>query len=213
MLLEDACPHSEVVTLSRGRIQGDWLECGYHGLTFDALGQCRRAPGSDRIPRGARVRAYPVISRYAMIWIWMGDPQLADPAKIFPIPEWSDPVWGRNSGDTMDVECHYLYVTDSLLDPSHVAWVHQSSIADSGIRKCARRYSRQCQRQWPGRERAGRAMWKCRLSTVSSPDFPGDAIGCSTTRCVTPATRSSRQCSSRAALEVRRRNPTRRRSS
>ena len=31
----------------------------------------------------------------------------------------------------MDVECHYLYVTDNLLDPSHVAWVHQSSIADT----------------------------------------------------------------------------------
>jgi phenylpropionate dioxygenase-like ring-hydroxylating dioxygenase large terminal subunit len=55
----------------------------------------------------------------------------ADPAKIFPIPEWSDPAWGRNSGDTKDVECHYLYVTDNLLDPSHVAWVHQSSIADT----------------------------------------------------------------------------------
>jgi phenylpropionate dioxygenase-like ring-hydroxylating dioxygenase large terminal subunit len=128
--LEDACPHRKL-PLSRGRIQGDWLECGYHGLTFDALGQCRRAPGSDRIPRGAQVRAYPVIARYAMIWIWMGDAQLADPAKIFPIPEWSDPAWGRNNGDTMDVECHYLYVTDNLLDPSHVAWVHQSSIADT----------------------------------------------------------------------------------
>jgi phenylpropionate dioxygenase-like ring-hydroxylating dioxygenase large terminal subunit len=47
------------------------------------------------------------------------------------MPAGSDPAWGRNSGDTLDVECHYLYVTDNLLDPSHVAWVHQSSIADT----------------------------------------------------------------------------------
>ena len=62
--LEDACPHRKL-PLSRGRIQGDWLECGYHGLTFDALGpEGVAAPwASDRIPRGARVRAYPVISR------------------------------------------------------------------------------------------------------------------------------------------------------
>ena len=32
----------------------------------------------------------------------------------------------------MDIACHYLYVTDNLLDPSHVAWVHVSSFAGGG---------------------------------------------------------------------------------
>ena len=31
----------------------------------------------------------------------------------------------------MAFPCHYLYVTDNLLDPSHVAWVHQSSFGNS----------------------------------------------------------------------------------
>ena len=32
--LEDACPHRKL-PLSMGRIKGDAIECGYHGLTFD----------------------------------------------------------------------------------------------------------------------------------------------------------------------------------
>ena len=32
----------------------------------------------------------------------------------------------------MDIACHYLCVTDNLLDPSHVAWVHVSSFAGGG---------------------------------------------------------------------------------
>jgi phenylpropionate dioxygenase-like ring-hydroxylating dioxygenase large terminal subunit len=128
--LEDACPHRKL-PLSMGRRQGDTLECGYHGLTFDCSGSCVRAPGSSRIPQGARVRSYPLEQRYGLIWIWMGDAELADPSKICDVPEWGDSAWGMNRGDSMIVACNYLYVTDNLLDPSHVAWVHQSSFGNA----------------------------------------------------------------------------------
>lgn len=126
--LEDACPHRKL-PLSQGRIQGDHLECGYHGLTFDGGGRCVRVPGSDRIPPGARVRSYPLAQRYGLLWIWMGEPALADPTTIFPVEHWGDPAWGVNEVDAMTMACHYLYITDNLLDPSHVSWVHQTSFA------------------------------------------------------------------------------------
>ncbi|WP_345817521.1 aromatic ring-hydroxylating dioxygenase subunit alpha (plasmid) [Paraburkholderia sp. PREW-6R] len=128
--LEDACPHRKL-PLSMGRLCGDHVECGYHGLTFDASGACVRAPATGRIPRGAKVRSYPLAERYGLLWIWMGDPQRADPRAIVEIDEWGDPSWGINRGDAMTVDCHYLYVTDNLLDPSHVAWVHQSSFGNA----------------------------------------------------------------------------------
>jgi vanillate O-demethylase monooxygenase subunit len=34
-------------------------------------------------------------------------------------------------GDAMTVHCNYLYMTDNLLDPSHVAWVHPGSFGDA----------------------------------------------------------------------------------
>ncbi len=129
--LEDACPHRKL-PLSMGRLKGDEVECGYHGLTFDYTGACTRVPGAERIPHVARVRSYPVEERYGLVWIWMGDPALAHPAKIFPVEHYDDPAWGANRGDAMVVDCHYLYLTDNLLDPSHVAWVHQTSFAGAG---------------------------------------------------------------------------------
>jgi phenylpropionate dioxygenase-like ring-hydroxylating dioxygenase large terminal subunit len=129
--LEDACPHRKL-PLSMGRLKGDDVECGYHGLTFDRTGTCTRVPGAEKIPHVARVRSYPVEERYGLLWIWMGDPALADPARIFQVEHWGDPAWGINRGDAMVVDCHYLYLTDNLLDPSHVAWVHQTSFGGAG---------------------------------------------------------------------------------
>ncbi len=130
--LEDACPHRKL-PLSAGNLKGDHVECGYHGLTFDCSGACVAAPTqSDSIPRRAVVRSYPVVDRYRLLWIWMGDPALADPDKIFPVDNFDSPTWGLTDGGVMDINCHYLWMCDNLLDPSHVAWVHVSSFAGAG---------------------------------------------------------------------------------
>lgn len=130
--LEDACPHRKL-PLSKGRLIGDQVECGYHGLTFDRSGGCIAAPTQpNAIPRRARVKSYPVEDRYRLLWIWMGDPALADPDKIFPIANFDNPDWGLTDGGALDIACNYLWVCDNLLDPSHVAWVHVSSFAGAG---------------------------------------------------------------------------------
>ncbi len=131
--LEDACPHRKL-PLSKGRIKDGNLECGYHGLTFDCSGQCVWAPGTGGIPRGARVRRYPVHEKYGLAWIWMGDAAAADPDEILPIPNYDDPDWGINRGAALELKCNYLFVCDNLLDPTHVAWVHQSSFGQDAVR-------------------------------------------------------------------------------
>ncbi len=130
--LEDSCPHRRL-PLSMGRLVGDNVECGYHGLTFDCSGQCVKAPGTSRMPKGAVVHSYPVVCRYGFVWLWMGDPALADKTAIPEVAHWDDPAWGMNRGDAMELNCHYLYVTDNLLDPSHVSWVHQTSFGNQDI--------------------------------------------------------------------------------
>ena len=126
--LEDACPRRKL-PLSMGRLKGDAVECGYHGLTFDCSGACVRSPGAERIPPSARVRACPVERRYGLLWVWMGDADQAEPATIFHVEPCGDPAWRLNQGDAMEVACNDLYITDNLLDPSHVTWVHPTSFA------------------------------------------------------------------------------------
>ena len=130
--LEDACPHRKL-PLSKGSLKNDVIECGYHGLTFDGLGKCVAAPTQpEQIPEKARVRSYLVVDRYRLLWIWMGEPELADPNDIVHIENFDNPNWGCTEGGTMEMECNYLWICDNLLDPSHVAWVHVSSFAGAG---------------------------------------------------------------------------------
>ena len=131
--LEDACPHRKL-PLSKGRLKDDQVECGYHGLTFDCAGKCVWAPGEGRIPSNANVRAYPMAERYGLVWIWMGNPALADEGEIFQIEHWGDPAGGVNRGEAMALDCNYLLMCDNLLDPSHVAWVHGSSFGQAATK-------------------------------------------------------------------------------
>ncbi|HLB15359.1 MAG TPA: Rieske 2Fe-2S domain-containing protein [Burkholderiales bacterium] len=50
--LEDRCCHRHF-PLHRGAVAGDFLECGYHGFTYDASGKCVRVPGQDVVPAAA----------------------------------------------------------------------------------------------------------------------------------------------------------------
>ena len=64
----------------------------------------------------------------------MGDPALADAADIIDIPNFDNPEWGINRGAAMELQCNYLLMCDNLLDPTHVAWVHQDSFAQSAAK-------------------------------------------------------------------------------
>jgi phenylpropionate dioxygenase-like ring-hydroxylating dioxygenase large terminal subunit len=130
--LEDACPHRKL-PLSMGRLLDDTIECGYHGLVFDCSGSCVRAPGLAHAPARAVVRSYPSVERYGLVWIWMGETEKADPSTIMQVEHWGDPAWGVNRGDAMTVRCNYQYLTDNLLDPSHVSWVHQTSFGNAAM--------------------------------------------------------------------------------
>ena len=129
--LEDACPHRKL-PLSKGRLLGDIVECGYHGMQFDCSGNCVAAPTQDRIPPNARVRSYPVAEKWGFVWVWMGDTDQVDESKIVDIADYDNQEWGLTEGGVLEIDCHYLWITDNLLDPSHVAWVHRTSFAAPG---------------------------------------------------------------------------------
>ena len=127
--LADRCPH-KLLPLSRGRLKGDLLQCGYHGLTYDETGACVHVPGQDVIPRNARVASYPVAENMGLVWIWMGDPARADRGEIYDLPEYHDPAWGVAHGDALHQRSDYLLLCDNLCDPSHVSYVHPTTLGN-----------------------------------------------------------------------------------
>lgn len=128
--LRDMCSHRRA-PLSKGRMLGDNIECPYHGLQFDPVGRCVKIPSQEEIPRKAHICSYPVVERWGVVWIWMGDPDLADPAGIPHKPWRADPAWNSENVHYFHIKASHLLMTDNLLDLLHVSWVHVNTIGFS----------------------------------------------------------------------------------
>ncbi|CAN5749268.1 aromatic ring-hydroxylating dioxygenase subunit alpha [soil metagenome] len=124
--LEDRCCHRNL-PLSHGKVQGDCIACGYHGMVYDGRGQCVVAPGQDTILPAARVRSFPLVEQDEAVWIWMGDPALADSSDVPRYPFHSDPRWAHKSSYYLIKGNHEL-LNDNLIDLSHVGYVHGKTI-------------------------------------------------------------------------------------
>ena len=130
--LEDACWH-RLLPLSLGRLDGDQLICGYHGLRFNGEGRCTFMPAQATINPSACVRAYPTVEKHRLVWVWPGDPALADPAKV-PDFHWNDGTdWVGEGGLFESLKCDYRLVVDNLMDLTHETYVHAGSIGDETI--------------------------------------------------------------------------------
>jgi vanillate O-demethylase monooxygenase subunit len=130
--LEDMCPH-RFAPLSLGRVvDGNALECAYHGLQFDSAGSCIYNPhGDHKIPPAAKTRSYPVVEKHSLVWIWMGD-AAPDPAAI-PDYHQFDGVDEAfiSKRDHMMIDADYRMITDNLIDLSHVPFLHGGLLGDS----------------------------------------------------------------------------------
>jgi vanillate O-demethylase monooxygenase subunit len=128
--VEDFCPHRGA-PLSLGRVCEGKLVCGYHGLAMGCDGKTVSMPG-QRVQGFPRIRAYPVVEKYGFVWVWPGDPALADPARIHHL-EWADsPDWAYGGG-LYHIQCDYRLMVDNLMDLSHETYVHANSIGQKEI--------------------------------------------------------------------------------
>jgi phenylpropionate dioxygenase-like ring-hydroxylating dioxygenase large terminal subunit len=125
--LEDRCCHRSL-PLSCGTVEGAGLRCGYHGMLYSPAGQCVEIPGQDRIPAKAKVRAYTVVEKNHIVWIWMPKTAGAAPCKDAPdYPFHDDPRFKHGTGH-VHYKAPWQLVHDNLLDLSHLGYVHLKTI-------------------------------------------------------------------------------------
>ena len=90
--LSDTCVHRGG-SLSGGVVREDCIQCPYHGWRFNGDGVCQRIPslGKDaKIPKRARVDAYPTEERYGIVFAFLGDLEEGKRPPIMPINELDD---------------------------------------------------------------------------------------------------------------------------
>ena len=108
------------------------VQCGYHGLRFDGEGRCAHNP-HGQVPKAAVVRSFVVRERDGLVWIWPGDPALADGSRI---PDYSAVTSAPEHGTIrgyMPTACDTMLLVDNILDLSHVDFVHPSSLGGGGL--------------------------------------------------------------------------------
>jgi vanillate O-demethylase monooxygenase subunit len=142
--LEDRCCHRQA-PLSIGKLVGNIVTCPYHGLQYDTTGRCIMVPSQDMIPKGARVRSYPVVEKNHWIWIWTGDPAKADPAQIEDFHWMDDPAW-RFGGSYLHVAGNYLLVVENLLDTTHLPFLHPNTLGTDSFARSEFEVKRDCDR-------------------------------------------------------------------
>ena len=116
--LEDRCAHRQV-PLREGVVQGDTIQCCYHGWKYDASGKCVNIPyvgKHEKIPRA--VRSYPCREAYGLVFVYPGDIARLATAEFPEIPAHADPHYKTRYLDGK-VKCHYSFLHENLMDMNH----------------------------------------------------------------------------------------------
>jgi vanillate O-demethylase monooxygenase subunit len=73
------------------------------------------------------VRSFPVVERGPLVWIWMGDADLADESRV-PDTHWlANPAWKTVAGQ-FHLRSDYVAMHENLLDQTHFPFLHPGAI-------------------------------------------------------------------------------------
>ncbi|CAO4164461.1 Vanillate O-demethylase oxygenase subunit [Methylorubrum aminovorans] len=125
--LRDRCPHRGMA-LSEGKFDGDTLMCPFHGWRFGTDGRCRDVPtlsehDASDFSRIA-VQRFPIVESAGFLWV---NPHLgtADLGAVPAVPALDFEPAGCLVLE-LEVEASFDLTTLSLVDPGHVAFVHDT---------------------------------------------------------------------------------------
>lgn len=114
-------------SLADGIIDGDCIQCPYHGWLFNGTGECERIPSLGplkKIPGRSRIDAYPVEERYGLIFVFLGDLPESERPIIMPIEEYGQEGWAMVR-TRYRWNANYVRLVENQSDPSHVEYVHK----------------------------------------------------------------------------------------
>jgi phenylpropionate dioxygenase-like ring-hydroxylating dioxygenase large terminal subunit len=127
--IRDICPH-RAAPFSAGRIEGNTVECPYHGWRFDVNdGLCKDIPAlcQDQNIKtdGIKVRTFPIRTEGELLWVYLaGESKLSEEPDVNP-PDF--PFANRKPilQDSLILNCHIDHAVIGLMDPAHGPYVHR----------------------------------------------------------------------------------------
>jgi phenylpropionate dioxygenase-like ring-hydroxylating dioxygenase large terminal subunit len=125
--LANRCPH-RLAPLEKGRIDENVVRCGYHGLAFDgATGVCVDNPHGP-VTSALAVRAYPVVERHGILWVWTGEPGRADQDAVPGLGFIDTTLPNAFSKGYMRAAADHRLLEDNIFDLSHGDYLHPETL-------------------------------------------------------------------------------------
>ena len=126
-VVSDRCPHRGA-SLSMGKVLGGSLQCPYHGWEWAGKGgACTRIPSladQRQIPPAARIRAYPAVEHWGLVWTSLGKVLGGLPT----VPWLEGGGWRLGHGDPFELPVGFGVMIENFRDVAHFAFVHEATL-------------------------------------------------------------------------------------
>ena len=130
-LVRDICPHRGV-PLTKGWVEGEEIVCPYHGLPYNAAGQCTKIPAQPELTKISdrfRLSKFPVVQKYGLIWTSIQNHDVE--SAHFPVLDtWEDPTHQAILPPYVDIAGSSGRQLEGFIDVAHFAWVHHEAFAN-----------------------------------------------------------------------------------
>jgi phenylpropionate dioxygenase-like ring-hydroxylating dioxygenase large terminal subunit len=125
--LQDAyCPHLGAHFGFGGSVDGDCLQCPFHGWEFDADGACVNIPYSERINKKAKVRTYQLVHANRMWLAWFHRDDEPPTWEVPHFPEATDADFTPYYASRFVIAAPPAQMGENAADPAHFPIVHSN---------------------------------------------------------------------------------------
>ena len=125
-VMDHRCPH-RCASLFLGRNEEGGIRCIYHGWKFDVAGNCVDMPSlpPPGFKQKVKAKAYKVVERAGVVWVYMGARAEAPPLPAFEI---LDVPEDEINVSFMQRDCNWLQALEGEIDTSHFGFLHAGHV-------------------------------------------------------------------------------------
>jgi phenylpropionate dioxygenase-like ring-hydroxylating dioxygenase large terminal subunit len=127
-VVADRCAHRGA-SLSMGKVEGDSIQCPYHGWEWGENGGCTRIPSlpeQSQIPASARIPAFPAREHWGLVWTVLEEPL----GELPTMPWFDEEEWTWGHGTPFELPVSFGVMIENFRDVAHFAFVHQATLGE-----------------------------------------------------------------------------------
>ena len=123
-ILDAFCPHLGADLGAGGKVMGNSIQCPFHHWRFGEDGRCVEIPYCERIPKNSELRAWEVVERNGMIFLWFSPTGSPPEFEVPVLPNETEQGWTAWAHSKIRIRTHSREIVENVVDLAHFSPVH-----------------------------------------------------------------------------------------